>query len=545
MEYLKPIARKLKRYEEISDEIENLEKDSQILPIMMEVSDEDEIKREFENRYGMDLVRISEKSNLKELIAEFDLQLLKRAKVIPVERVENTWTIAITDITDDRIQDIFRKSVELKGGKAKFVFSFRHEVEDYLKEDNKKKEEILIENEGKDSILWVEEVIEKGLKIRASDIHIEPLVNGIKVRYRVDGSMIGSQVFNMTDKELSSAYIRLKILSNMDISEKRKSQDGRIDDFSYNGSKYSMRVSTVNTVNGEKFVMRIFDENDETLTFEDLGFYEEQIESIRRMLKKSNGIIYLAGATGSGKTTTLYSMIEEFDKDKLNIYTIESPVEKRIEEVNQIQIDKQSQNTYPSVLKTLLRQDPDVMVVGEIRESETANIAVQASLTGHLVLTTIHANNAIDSITRLSELKIESYLLGASSVGFLSQRLVRVLCKKCRKKRETLKVHEEMWIKNFHPNFDYEEEKSKGNYIYSQTGCDDCVSGYKGRIAVLEIIEVDERLRELISLNSKKTDIQEYLNSIGYKKMESQSVKGLLKGITSVDEVMAKLQNNG
>lgn len=542
MEYLKPIAKKLERYSEISQEILNLEKDSQILPVLLTVSSEIEIAKEFKNRYGMDLVRFSGKVNLERLSEDFDLQLLRKANVLPVKKDEEIWTIAITDITDDRIQEIFRKTVELKGGKTHFVFAFPHEVEEALKED-RRKEEILIDDSEIDSITWVDEVIKKGLSIRASDIHIEPLEKAVKVRYRVDGSMMGTQIFNMSPKQLSGVYIRLKVVSNMDISEKRRSQDGRIDDFIYGDTTHSMRVSTVNTVNGEKFVMRIFDENKETVSFEELGFSVEQVKSVKRMLKKSNGIVYLAGATGSGKTTTLYSMIEEFDKDALNIYTIESPVEKRIENVNQIQIDKQSQNTYPSVMKTLLRQDPDVMVVGEIREAETAEIAVQASLTGHLVLTTIHANNALDSVTRLSEFKIESYLLGASSVGFLSQRLVRVLCKKCKHKRENLKVYEEMWIKNFKPDFDYEEEKAKGNYIYSQTGCDECVAGYKGRVAILEIIEVDERMRELISLNAKKSELQEHLDLTGYKRMEVQSIDSLLKGITSVDEVMAKLKN--
>lgn len=540
MEYLRPVSKKLTSESRV-EELKQLRDDKSILSFLLEFTEFESISEEFESRYGFKLIRINPRSINKSLIKDFDLDVLRAAKVLPISLENNEYTFAISSITNES-DSIFTKLAQKKGAKAKFVFALEYEILEVLNGSEEHKEENkLIDVPVKDAIKWVDAIIAKGFEIRASDIHIEPLEEGVKVRYRVDGSMMGAQVFSMTEKQLSNIHVRLKVIAKMDISEKRKSQDGRIDGYEYDGINYSMRVSTVNTIHGEKFVMRIFDENSKSKSFEDLGFFPEQIESIKRMLSKSNGIIYLAGATGSGKTTTLYSMIENLDKEELNIYTIENPAEKKIPGVNQIQVDEQSQNTYPSVLKTLLRQDPDVMVVGEIRETETANIAVQASLTGHLVITTIHANNAIESITRLSDLKVESYLLGASSVGFLSQRLVRILCPHCKQKVEELPTYERLWIESVDPEFDYEQEKEKGNYFYSACGCDKCIKGYKGRVAVLELIEVDDEMKDLISRNASKKEVNAKLSKNNFKQMRLQGLLNAKKGITSMEELMGKL----
>lgn len=540
MEYLRPVSKKLTSENRI-EELKQLRDDKSILSFLLNFTEFETVSEEFESRYGFKLIRINPRSINKSLIKDFDLDVLRAAKVLPISLENNEYTFAISSITNES-DSIFTKLAQKKGAKAKFVFALEYEILEVLNGSEEHKEENkLIDVPAKDAIKWVDSIIAKGFEIRASDIHIEPLEEGVKVRYRVDGSMMGTQVFNMTEKQLSNIHVRFKVIAKMDISEKRKSQDGRIDGYEYDGINYSMRVSTVNTIHGEKFVMRIFDENSKSKSFEDLGFFPEQIESIKRMLSKSNGIIYLAGATGSGKTTTLYSMIENLDKEELNIYTIENPAEKKIPGVNQIQVDEQSQNTYPSVLKTLLRQDPDVMVVGEIRETETANIAVQASLTGHLVITTIHANNAIESITRLSDLKVESYLLGASSVGFLSQRLVRILCPHCKQKVEELPTYERLWIESVDPEFNYDKEKEKGNYFYSACGCDKCIKGYKGRVAVLELIEVDDEMKDLISRNASKEELNAKLSKNNFKQMRLQGLLNAKKGITSMEELMGKL----
>lgn len=330
-------------------------------------------------------------------------------------------------------------------------------------------------------------------------------------------------------------------MSQMDVSQSRKSQDGRIDNYEYNGELYDIRVSSVNTIYGEKFVMRLIKKSSETVSFENLGFTEENQEKVKRMLKNQNGIIYLAGATGSGKSTTLYTMIDEIEDETVNIYTIENPVEKSIDNVNQIQIDEAAGTDYPTILSALLRQDPNVIVVGEIRDTETAELSIRASLTGHLVMATIHANNAVDSISRLIDMGVESYLIGASSVGMLSQRLVRKLCEHCKVKRDTLYPHETLWIENVRKDFDYEVEKELGHYIYGPGGCEHCNNGYKGRLATVEALEVDETLRSMISNKEHSDKINQYLKTINYKNLKYDGITKALNGITSIEELMGHL----
>lgn len=546
MIYLKPLIRKLVNDEELINILQNMNNDEEIFNALKSKVSIENIEAAFTHHYGIKYKHLDFDSINENLIEEFDLKFLRQELILPYEFNEKTkeWFFAISDLTNRKVIDIINKSVKNNGHKANFTFAFKHEIEHFYKSlsgDNVEKK--IIPNVSGDAKTWVETIINNGIELRASDIHIERQEEGLRVRYRVDGMMTGSQVFPMTDDEVSNIYVRLKIIGNMDISEKRRSQDGRIDNYEYNNNKYSLRVSTVNTIQGEKVVMRIFSESQDIEDFDKLGFTEEQKESIMRMINKPNGIIYLAGATGSGKTTTLYTMINQLDKDNLNIYTIENPVEKNIEGVNQVQIDEASGNTYPSVLKTLLRQDPDIMVVGEIREAETARLAVQASLTGHLVMTTIHANNAVESINRLINMGVESYLIGASSVGFISQRLVRVLCPHCKIKVDEIPEHEKMWINETLENFNYEECKANGQHLYEAVGCKKCVNGYKGRIAVVEIIEVDTELKNLISKKANIKEIRDYLNSIGYKEMKHDGINKALKGITSIEELMGKLQD--
>ena len=471
MDYLEPLIKKTVEAEFASDAY-NADSDEGILKALLKHTDFQTVSQAFHDRYAFELVNLD---NFKEVgnVKEFKWDLLEASSVIPYKYIANEkeWVFAISDISNEHILTVFTEIAREKGASASFVFALKYQIDNFYASHKPKEGEKPIELTSNKPSEWVDLVLKKGLMLEASDIHIEPLENGYRVRYRVDGDLVEKQDFTLSETKISNIVVRLKVVAGMNITEKRRSQDGRIDGYELNGVKYSMRVSSVNTILGEKFVLRILDETSATKSFSELGFFEKQIQALERLLSNSNGIVYLAGATGSGKTTTLYSMIESLDKSKLNIYTVENPVEKRLSGISQIPVDEQSQNTYPSVLKTLLRQDPDVIVIGEIRESETANIAIEASLTGHLVMTTLHSNNALDSVIRLSQMDIESYLLGASSVGFLSQRLVKRLCEFCKEKVETLPVYEEMWLKKHKPGFDYEEEKAKGNYIYI-TECD-------------------------------------------------------------------------
>lgn len=546
MKYLIPLVKKLINDNSKAENIMKAKSDKEIMELLLEEVTVEEIENVFSRHYGTEYKKLDLDDIDESLLDSFDINFLKKELILPYkfDSKRNEWHFAISDLTNRTIKQVIYKNVQANGQVALFTFAFKHEIEEfYIQQRKETKKNKPIENISYDARSWVEAIINKGIDIRASDIHIEREKEGLKVRYRVDGAMTGKQIFSMTNDEISNVYVRLKVIANMDISEKRRSQDGRVDNYEYKNEMYSLRVSTINTVHGEKFVMRLFSESKESEDFNELGFTEEQEKTIVKMINKPNGIIYLAGATGSGKTTTLYAMINKLDKENLNIYTIENPAEKTIEGVNQVQVDEASGNTYPSVLKTLLRQDPDIMVVGEIRETETSRLAIQSSLTGHLVMTTIHANNAVESINRLIDMGVESYLIGASSVGFISQRLVRVLCPHCKEKVEVLPEHEEMWIKEEIENFDYENHKNKNEYIYKSVGCKKCVKGYKGRVAVLEIIEVDNTLRGMISKRATSKEIRDYLFSVGYKQMKYDGISKALKGITSVEELMGKLQS--
>lgn len=544
MIYLKPIVRKITKDPEMRAKADSMKSDRELLNFLLSISSQEEIEKAFSHHYGIRYKKLSYEDGDKDLLKEFNKDFLDKHVIFPYSLEDGKWFISVSNITDRSTQEKLKEMFAQKEQTVEFTFSFNFEIVDvYDKMKNASSKEFVVnEEESYDAISWVQMVINNGLKMGSSDIHIEREEEGLKVRYRVDGIMTNSHLFKLTSNEISNIYVRLKIIGNMNISEKRRSQDGRIDHYEYNSKMYSLRVSTVNTINGEKFVMRVFSEDENTLNFDDLGFTKKQKDTVVKMINHSNGIIYLAGATGSGKTTTLYAMIDNLDVESLNVYTIENPVEKSIDSVNQIQIDEASGNDYPSVLKTLLRQDPDVMAVGEIRERETAEIAVQASLTGHLVLTTIHANSALDSISRLAEIGIENYLIGASSVGFISQRLARRLCPHCKKKVDTLHEYESKWIEGEIADFDYEVYKENGHCFYEPVGCDHCVNGYKGRIAIIEIIEVDEEIKSLIAKNVESKEIKEYLETTEYKTMKFDAISKALDGVTSIQEVMAKLQ---
>lgn len=543
MMYLKPILERISREtsspKEIHKELMQMKNDQEAMEFLEGKVQEEKIGEHFYSYYGVKYSSLSEID--RDIVNQFELDFLLENNFIPLryDSNSNTYLFAISDLSNRSLRDRIRRMISSQKSNAEFLFAFEYKINEALKEKEEVKREV--SDSGDFSATeWVNRIIDKGIELNASDIHIERLKESIQVRYRVDGSLINKREYNFTDSEISNVYVRLKIVSNMDIVESRKSQDGRIDNYSYKDRFYDLRVNTVNTIFGEKVVMRIINKSGEVASFDELGFTEENKKKVKEMLSAKNGIIYLAGATGSGKTTTLYTMIDHLNNDDVNIYTIEDPVEKTIDNVNQIQIDEASGTDYPSVLAALLRQDPNIIVVGEVRDVETAGLSIRASLTGHLVITTLHANNALDSLSRLSDMGMEDYLVGASSVGFLSQVLLRKLCPECKVRKENIEVYEEEWLKSHIPDFDYEEEKAKGNYFYDSTGCSSCSSGTKGRIASLELILVDEKLRSMISRGDSMSDIKAELEKNGYKTMVQDGIIKAKKGIISVIELMSQ-----
>ena len=352
-------------------------------------------------------------------------------------------------------------------------------------EDQKAQEEARADVENSPIVILVKTIIEQAVRMRASDIHIEPMETIIRVRYRIDGVL--QEINNYQVSLLSAIIARIKIIGGMDISEKRKPQDGRITQI-VDRMEYDIRASILPTVFGEKVVMRLTSKQTLTRDKKNLGFSDTDMRKFERILSNPNGIILVTGPTGSGKSTTLYTALSELNTSDVNIITVEDPVEANIDGINQVQVNVKAEMTFAAALRSILRQDPDIIMIGEIRDEETASIAVTASITGHLVVSTLHTNSAASSIGRLADMGIASYLLADSIVGVIAQRLVRRLCS-CKQEYEP--TPEEWHVIG---------ERKPDAKIYKPCGCPQCNdTGYKGRIGVYEILPVTNKIKRLIS----------------------------------------------
>lgn len=372
-------------------------------------------------------------------------------------------------------------------------------------------------------VILVNSLIEKAIRQRASDIHIEAGAEGIRVRYRVDGVLYTNATYS--SKLLSAILARIKVISELDISEKHKPQDGR---FSYmlDRKEYDIRVSILPTVFGEKCVMRLATKKALHQSKEKLGLSGSQLARFNRILKKPYGIVLVTGPTGSGKSTTLYTALNELNSDMVNIVTVEDPVEANIEGINQVQVNPKVDLTFANALRSILRQDPDIIMIGEIRDSETATIAVQASITGHLVVSTLHTNDTASSITRLLDMGVESYLIADSVVGIVAQRLVRRVCPHCKKEHIVTEAEAE-----------YLEVKP-GTIIYEPVGCQRCSdTGYHGRIGVYEIMEISTHLSEMISQKATAEVLREAAIEEGMITLKSSARDLVLDGTTTLSEM--------
>jgi type IV pilus assembly protein PilB len=373
-------------------------------------------------------------------------------------------------------------------------------------------------------------LIYEAVRLSASDIHIEPYEKKVVVRYRIDGILRVFHEFPAKLKDTLTA--RYKIMSNMDIAERRKPQDGRIR-IRIGGKRIDLRVSTVPTVYGEKTVMRIQEaEKYLSVKLEDLGFEPDDLEKFRKAIWTPWGMILVTGPTGSGKTTTLYVSLMERNTPDVNILTAEDPVEVSIPGLNQVQVNENIGLTFASVLRAFLRQDPDIILIGEIRDTETAEIGIKAALTGHLVFSTLHTNDAPSSITRLVDMGIEPFLVGSSVILIVAQRLIRKLCPACKIEDNTPK--EALVRMGILKNPD----EDITIYTHKEGGCEVCNgTGYKGRTAVHEILEIDEEIRKLIIKGGTSEDIKDLAKSKGMRTLYEAGILKVRKGITSLQEV--------
>ena len=380
--------------------------------------------------------------------------------------------------------------------------------------------------ENKPVVDVVNEMILDAINKKASDIHFDPTENELNVRIRIDGELLEyAKVPNFVKKNLLT---RIKIISGMNITETRLPQDGAIKNLTED-MDLDLRVSSLPIVDGEKIVIRILNYSMSSSGLENLGLSDENLEKIHKLLKMPNGIILVSGATGTGKSTTVYAMLQILNTVSKNIITVEDPVEMKIPGINQVQVMSDIGLTFGNTLRSILRQDPDIIMIGEIRDDETARIAVRASITGHLVLSTIHTNNSLNTIERLLDMEVERYLLGSALTGIIAQRLVKKLCPKCRASRPTTNYEKELFKKVL--NKDIET-------IYTPQGCSECINGYSGRTALHEVLVLNQEIRDAITNNIRKNELRHLVYDKHVTSLLKDGLEKVVAGITSIDEIL-------
>ncbi|WP_276862878.1 GspE/PulE family protein [Anaerococcus tetradius] len=376
---------------------------------------------------------------------------------------------------------------------------------------------------------FIKEIIGEAIELRASDIHIEAFETYGRIRLRVDGSLFEYMRIKLDNYE--KLLTKIKLMSKMDIAEKRRPQDAnlKLEEF----SNVDFRLSTINTVNGEKMVIRILSLVEFKKRAKLLGFTDDNLGKINKVLAQKSGMIIITGPTGSGKSTSLYALLDKLNTGHENIISVEDPVEYKIEGINQVSINEKIDLSFAKALRSILRQDPDIIMIGEIRDKETAQIAIRAAITGHLVLSTLHTTDAISAIPRLRDLGVEDYLINSSLSLLISQRLVKRLCT-C-KEKSTMTDLEYQIIKK-HKNIE------KNHPIYRPKGCSKCKNGYLGREAVEEVIVVDEEIKDLLRKGGERSEeIKERLAKVGFKNMLENGIDKVIEGKTSLEEILEKL----
>lgn len=483
---------------------------------------------------------------------QLSLRFMKQHHIVPVAEDDDELVVAVADPQDEFAMDALRlaanKPVSIRVG-------VQSEIDDAIERlygGGRSAMGQIVENlsEGQESseddvehlrdlaseapvIRLVNLIMQRAVEQRASDIHIEPFENRLKVRYRVDGVL--KEVEAPPARSTAAVISRIKIMAKLNIAERRLPQDGRIM-LRVQGKELDLRVSTVPTVYGESVVMRILDRESVVLDFESLGFADRHLERFLEVLHMPHGIILVTGPTGSGKTTTLYTALSSINKPEVKIITVEDPVEYQIEGVNQIQVKPSIGLNFAGALRSIVRQDPDVIMIGEMRDLETAKIAIQSALTGHLVLSTLHTNDAAGGVTRMLDMGVEDYLLSSTVNGILAQRLVRTLCPHCRQPFEALpEMVRELGLERF----------SDGGRItlYKPGGCESCAdTGYKGRSAIMELLVMSDPIRRMIMRHAESGDIFDTAREEGMRPMYEDGLAKCVAGITTVEEVLRVTQ---
>jgi len=538
--------------EEESTELHNKHQEN-TLALLIEIVDENVSQKEklcklWGDSIGVAYVNLDKTLFQQDIIQQFPEKLAKKHKAIPLYQLGEAITVATHDPHDFSILEEIEKVVNKP---LSPVFStpddiddairIEYQTDDILGELENKIAKKIVESKDKitseelDEYAGDQAVVEftrslllLSLKMNASDIHIEPGENDIRVRFRVDGVLREKAIIDLS--LLQPLVTRLKILANLDITEKRKPQDGRII-LSLKSKKIDFRFSSVPTIYGEKVVLRILGgiHSKDVPDLSDLHFSKKIYKNLKQILKSPNGLLFVTGPTGSGKTTTLYAELQHLNKPDINIMTIEDPVEYRLPGINQLQVNPATGFDFATAMRAFLRQDPDVVLIGEIRDKETARIASQAALTGHLVLATMHTNSAVEAVTRLIEIGVEDYLVASSVIGVLSQRLVRKICTHCKEKyRLSSEQIEKIFI----------WDKNTEVFFYRGKGCNSCHNiGYAGRIAIHELFIIDDNIRAMITGGASIVEINKYVIEHNFQSIRYDGVKKVLRGLTTMEEI--------
>jgi len=525
--------------------------------IQKEIISEEALLHVYSDHLGRRFIDLSQHPIDPQSISLVPIKFAMQHTVIPVKLEDNVLTVALRDPFDISIIDqlktftqcdinvVISKSEDIQSA-IKFHYGTGAETVDRLVQDRddespttaelveKEFDENEITNEAS-MVKYVNQLLMDGHKERATDIHIEPFRDKLQIRYRIDGVLHEAK----TPKEIQKLHLaiisRLKVMANLNISEKRKPQDGRCK-LTINDQEIDLRLSTYPTLYGEGMSIRLLNRSSTLIDLKEVGLQDDHYKQITELLKKPNGIILVTGPTGCGKTTTLYSCINYITDTKIRIVTLEDPIEYQMDGVNQIQTDAKIGLTFASGFRSILRQDPDVILVGEIRDSETAQIAIRSALTGHLVLSTLHTNNALASVARLLDLGIEPFLLTSTLKAVVAQRLVRRICPACKKKYTPNKDQLAM--------FKFVEKRLRETAtFYHGKGCDQCHhTGYFGRIALVEMLTLDDELNELIAKGNSKVELRKQAEETGMKTLREDGFQKVIQGLTTLDEVVRVIE---
>ena len=499
------------------------------------------LMEQISEQMGIEFVELYSIELNQKLVDKFPLQLLKNAMAVPIDENDYEVSIATADplnydaleslekyadnkllkiylTTKEEIEHIFKR-IETQQSTKKIIEKIKHEIKDGRY------------NEDSSSISAVMQLIRLIIKVAidrdASDIHIEPDSYDVSVRIRKDGILKEAFLFDVDIFQAISS--RIKILGNLDISEKRRSQDGRFE-LNIDGKSYDFRLSTVPTLYGESIVIRILDRQKVLLKMSELGFEKRNLNILEDIIRQPFGIVLLTGPTGSGKTTTLYAALNEIKSIENKVMTIEDPIEYSLPLIQQVQVNEAVGYTFAEALRSFLRQDPDVIMIGEIRDLETLNAAIQASLTGHLVFSTLHTNDAIGAVSRMIQMGMQSYLIADSLLAVVAQRLVRKICPYCKKE---VKYHKDILKK-------VERFLPKNSKFYKGQGCEKCeMSGYMGRTIISEIFRVDDNIAQHITDGHGKIELRRYAIKKGlYRPMILSGLSKVIKGETTLEEIL-------